>query len=252
MVELALTIGAVVGVLLSAGFVYYEVGRYAAPQVPVSRFDERKEMIGYTAGLFVGIPLAVFLLFLLSSLPLGEIGGVAVYLGLLIGGTELAQWLLLRSHYFGSDGSGPFYALGFRSGVGGILILAVVTQALVQTNLTTALVVVALVQSAAILPLETAGALLSIPFKPSTGPTRGGAGAGAIFGGVGFFLLGLGPAFGPAGAVVAALVVGAISLGMYRRIARPTLDKVRPPRSASGSEDEEEVPARSAFGRTDR
>jgi len=109
-VQLSLTFGAVVGVVLSAGFVWYEVGRYAAPQVPVSRFDERKEMIGYTAGLFVGIPFAVALLFLLSSLPLGELGGVAVYLGVLIGGTELAQWLLLRSVYFGSDGSGPFYA----------------------------------------------------------------------------------------------------------------------------------------------
>ena len=62
--SLPLSLGALVGVGLSGGFVWWEVGRFAVPQVPVSLFDERRELIAYTAGLFVGVPLAVaFLLF---------------------------------------------------------------------------------------------------------------------------------------------------------------------------------------------
>ena len=251
MVQLSLTLGAVAGVVLSAGFVWYEVGRYAAPQVPVSRFDERKEMIGYTAGLFAGIPLAVALLFLLSALPLGEIGGVVLYLGVLVGGTELAQWLVLRSVYFGSDGSGPFYGLGFRAGLAGILILAVVAQALASPTLTLVTLAVALVQGVAILALEVAGAILSLPVRTGTGPSRGGAAAGATFGAVGFFLLALGPAFGVAAAVASAALVAAIAASLYGRLARTTLDKVRPP--ASPPEDSDAEPERpTAFGRTDR
>jgi len=250
MVQLSLTLGAVVGIALSAGFVWYEVGRYAAPQVPVSRFDERKEMIGYTAGLFVGIPLAVALLFLLAALPLGELGGVAIYLAVLVGGTELAQWLLLRSVYFGSDGSGPFYALGFRAGVAGILILAVVAQALASPALSGASLAVALVQSVAILSLGVAGAVLSLPVPSTDAGRRGGPGAGAAFGAVGFFLVALGPAFGAAGGVVAAAFAALVAVGMYRRLGRSTLDKLRPPRGALPSDDDE--PERpKGFGRTD-
>jgi len=250
MVQLSLTLGAVVGIALSAGYVWYEVGRYAAPQVPVSRFDERKEMIGYTAGLFAGIPLAVALLFLLAALPLGELGGVAIYLAVLVGGTELAQWLILKSVYFGSDGSGPFYALGFRAGVAGILILAVVAQALASPALSGASLAVALAQSVAILFLGVAGGVLSLPVPTTDAGRRGGPGAGAAFGAVGFFLVALGPAFGPAGGVVAAAFAALVAASMYRRLGRATLDKLRPPRSALPSDDDE--PERpSGFGRTD-
>ena len=48
MVVASLTLGAVVGVLLSGAFLYWEVGRYAEPQVPVTLFDERKELFAYT------------------------------------------------------------------------------------------------------------------------------------------------------------------------------------------------------------
>ena len=93
---------------------------HAAPQSPGrARPDERKEMFAYTAGLFAGIPLAAVLLLLLTAFPQGLIGLVAIYLALLVGLTELGQWLLLRSVYFGSDGSGPFYAVGFRARSGG-------------------------------------------------------------------------------------------------------------------------------------
>jgi hypothetical protein len=252
-VELALTLGAVAGVVLSAGFVWYEVGRYAAPQVPASRFNELKEMYAYTAGLFVGAPLAFTFLFLLASLPVGEIGGVAVYMAGLVGGAELVQWLILRSIYFGADGSGPFYAVGFRAGVGGLLVLAVVAQALTSPAFTALTVVAALGEGVAALALEIAGGVLSVPPRPGSRSTRGGPGAGATFGVVGFFLLALGPAFGAAGALGAAVLVAAISLWMYSRIGRATLDKVRPI-GLSLPEESEEAPAgpASPYRRTDR
>ena len=251
MVQLALTFGAVVGVVLSAGYVWWEVGRYAAPQVPESRFDERKEMFAYTAGLFAGIPLAAVLLLLLAAFPQGLIGLVAIYLALLIGLTELGQWLLLRSIYFGSDGSGPFYAVGFRAGLAGILILAVVAQALSAANLSLATLAVALVQSAALLALQVTGAIFSLPTRLENATTRGGPAAGAMVTGFGLFLLTLGPAFGTYGAVAAAAIVGLVGLLMYRRLARATLDRVRPIGQAALKGDDE-ASGRSPFGRTDR
>jgi hypothetical protein len=249
MVQLALTLGAVVGIVLSAGYVWWEVGRYAAPQVPESRFDERKEMFAYTAGLFVGIPLAAVLLLLLSTFPAGLIGLVAVSLGLLVGGAELGQWLVLRSVYFGSDGSGPFYALGFRAGLAGILILGIVAQTLASPTLSLTSLGIVLVQSVAILFLQVAGAIFSLRTKLEDGTSRGGPGAGAMFTGFGFFLLALGPAFGDSGAVAAAAIVVVVGAMMYRRIARATLDRVRPIGLALPKDEPSD---RSPFGRTDR
>jgi hypothetical protein len=250
-VQLALTLGAVAGVVLSAGYVWWEVGRYAAPQVPESRFDERKEMFAYTAGLFAGIPLAALLLLLLSALPAGLIGLVAIDLALLIGGTELGQWLLLRSVYFGSDGSGPFYAVGFRAGLAGILILAVVAQVLASPSLSATTLAVALVQSVAILALQVTGAILSLRSRLEGGASRGGPAAGAMVTGFGFFLLALGPAFGSSGGVAAAAIVALVGAMMYRRIGRATLDRVRPT-GLTLPGDDEEPGERSPFGRTDR
>jgi hypothetical protein len=252
--ELSLTFGAVVGVVLSAGFVWYEIGRYAAPQVSASRFNELKEMYAYTAGLFIGIPLAVALLFLLSSLPLGEIGGVAIYLAALVGGAEFIEWLMLRSIYFGSDGSGPFYAVGFRAGVGGILVLAIVAQALTSPALSVESLAVALAQSVAVLALQISGGVLSLPPVVKSRSARGGPGAGATFSAVGFFLLALGPAFGSEGGFGAAVLVAAIAVWMYARIGRATLDRVRPERPLSADDEDEELskaPA-SPFRRTDQ
>lgn len=248
MVNLALSLGAVVGVLFSAGFVYWEVGRYAAPQVPETRFDERKEMIAYTAGLFVGIPLAVLLLLLFSSIPPFEIGGIALYLALLVGGTELAQWLLLRSYYFGRDGSGPFYAIGFRSGIGGILALALVAQYLSGPSLTIEGLGVPLAASLAIVCLEGVGAVLSLPSSGEPGARRGGAASGAPIAAVGFFLIGFAAAFDPAIRIAAGLVVAIGAFWLYRSIAPTVLDRVsRPP-----GHDAEGGGPTSAFGRTDR
>ena len=40
--------------LLAGGFVYWQVGRYAAPQVPVTLFDEKREVYAFVIGLFMG------------------------------------------------------------------------------------------------------------------------------------------------------------------------------------------------------
>jgi hypothetical protein len=108
MVLPSLSIGAAVGVILSAGFVYVEVGRYATPQVPVTLFEERREIFAYTAGLFVGIPFAVVYLLYALAMVNGALPGALLFLGLLVGGTELAQWALLRSAYWGRTASSPF------------------------------------------------------------------------------------------------------------------------------------------------
>ncbi|MCI4370221.1 MAG: hypothetical protein L3J81_02700 [Thermoplasmata archaeon] len=251
MVDVDLTFGAVAGVALSAGFVYWEIGRYAAPQVSESRFDERKEMFAYTAGLFVGIPLAVAFLFFLSA---GTLAAAGIDLFALVAGTELAQWLVLRSIYFGSDGSGAFYALGFRAGIGGILTLAIVAQALGAASVTPTSLGVAFVQSGAIVALEVVGALLSLRTSLPSGGPRGGPLPGGLVSGIGFFLIALGPAFGDVGALAAALAVGVVAALMYRRLARPVLSRIRPPSAVLRSDDDEAgaEDRRSGFGRTDR
>ena len=249
MVDLALTLGAVVGVLLSAGFVYWEVGRYAAPQVPESRFDERKEMLSYTAGLFVGVPLAVCLLFLFSSIPPFAIGGIALYLALLVGGTELAQWLTLRSVYFGRDGAGPFYALGLRAGIGGILALALVAQYLSGPTLTALGLAVPIAVSLAIIALEGVGAVLSLPAKGPRPVRRGGPTSGIPIALVGFFFLGYAQTFDPPIAIAAALVVAVGAFWLYRSVAPEALERVA--RTAPGLEEGGEASS-SAFRRTDR
>jgi hypothetical protein len=240
MVNTALSLGAVVGVLFSAGFVYWEVGRYAAPQVLESRFDERKEMISYTAGLFVGVPLAVLLLLLFSSIPPFEIGGIVLYMALLVGGTELAQWWVLRTAYFGQDGAGPFYAIGLRSGIGGILALALVAQYLSGPSISALGLAGPVCAGLAVVFLENVGAVLSLPATGDRPVRRGGPISGIPIAVVGFFFLGYAASFDPSIAIVGALVVAAGALWLYRSIAPPILSRVsprllRPPEDASRS-----------------
>ncbi|MGA8542656.1 MAG: hypothetical protein WB947_03835 [Thermoplasmata archaeon] len=253
-VDLGLTVGALVGVLLSGGFVYAEIGRYATPQVPETLFDERREVFAYTAGLFVGIPLAIAFLFFLDSMANGAIPGAAIFLVGLVAGTEVAQWALLRSHYWGVGASGPFYALGYRAGIAGIFALAIIAQYLAITTPTWDGILLVLIESAAILALEVAGALLSLPPSTVAGRTGGGPVPGAIFGAVGFFILGVGALSGISTladeevAYAAALVALLGGILVYRRI-RPMLDAIPPPSGGSGP------PPRStplAYGRTDR
>jgi hypothetical protein len=254
MVDLGLTIGAIVGVVLSGGFVYGEIGRYATPQVPETLFDERREVFAYTAGLFVGIPLALAFLFFLASMSNGALLGAGIFLAALVIGTELAQRTLLRTHYWGTGDAGPFYALGYRAGIGGIFALAIVAQYLAAPTLTWDGVVLVLLESAAVLALEVAGALLSLPPSAALGKKGGGVWQGGIFAAVGFFILGLGALSGTSTtsdeAVAYAAVLVALFGGLlvYYRL-RPLLSLVRAPSSGTPP------PSRSAplaYGRTDR
>jgi hypothetical protein len=254
MVDLALTVGGIVGVLLSGGFVYGEIGRFATPQVPETVFDERREVFGYTAGLFVGVPLALALLFYLASMGNGAIPGALLFLAALVGATEVAQWALLRTRYWGSGESRPFYVLGYRAGIAGILGLTVVAQYLSGSTITALGVALVVLEAGAILALEVAGALLSLPPSEALGRRSGGPLPGAIFGAFGFFLLGIAALSGTATAsaeattyasVLVALLGGAL---VYHRL-RPMLGAVRPP-SAGARALAPSSPA--AFGRTDR
>jgi hypothetical protein len=214
----SLSFGAVAGVLLSAGFVWVEVGRFATPQVPETLFDERREIFAYTAGLFVGVPLAVAYVFYQFSMGNGALPGALLFLGLLVGGTEVAQWALLRSRYWGGDESGPFYALGFRAAIGGIIGLAIISQYLGGSPVTVDGVALIVLDAVALVALEVTGALLSIRPKPGSVRTRGGALSGALFAALGFFLLGIGPIGGEESAFVGAGLVLLVSLFLYRNL----------------------------------
>lgn len=228
MVVASLSLGAAVGVLLSAGFVWVEVGRYATPQVPETLFDERREIFAYTAGLFVGIPFAVVYVLYQFSMANGALPGALLFLALLVGGTELAQWAILRSRYWGRDESAPFYALGFRAAVGGIVALAVVSQYLSGATVTADGVGLVVLESVALVGLEVTGALLSIPPGRGGPPRRGGALSGALFGGLGFLLLGVGPLGGETSAYVGAGLVLVVAAFLYRNL-RAMLASIPPP-----------------------
>jgi hypothetical protein len=247
MVVASLTIGALVGIVLSGGFVYWEVGRFAEPQVPVTLFDERREMFAYTAGLFVGVPLAVaFVLFRLEVAVGALIGGLVLLVGL-VAGTEVAQLLLVRSRFWAGEAR-PFYALGFRAGIGGILALAIVASYFTGPVVIGLGLAAMAVTSVAVIALEVAGALLSLRTAPSSRVRGGGPWSGAVVGVVGFLLLGLGPIAGDASALAAAIVLLLGATVVYFRL-RPLLDRVAPPSRETVRSPPAAPPA---YGRTER
>ncbi len=245
---LSLSIGAFIGVGLSGGFVWWEIGRYATPQVPATLFDERRELFAYTAGLFVGVPLAVaYVLFITSMANLALLGAL-VFLALLVGGGEVAQWALLRTRFWGRDESGPFYALGYRVAIAGIISLALVSEHVSLTGLSAVGIGLVLIDSIAVVALEAAGALLSVRARPGSGRVGGGPISGAIFGAVGFFLLGLGAASGPPIAFAAALVALLGAVLVYHRL-RPLLASIPAPgQEPAGAEPRQGT----RYARTDR
>ncbi|MGD0251040.1 MAG: hypothetical protein ABSB97_09195, partial [Thermoplasmata archaeon] len=172
--SLPLSLGALVGVLLSGGFVWWEVGRYATPQVPATLFDERRELFAYTAGLFVGVPLAITFVLFFDSMANGALIGALLFLGLLVVGAEVAQWALLRTRFWGPGESGPFYALGYRAAIGGIVALALVSQYFSLSSPTVDGIALVVLESVAVVALEVAGALLSVRARPGSGRTGGG------------------------------------------------------------------------------
>ena len=247
MVVASLTLGGIVGVLLSGGFLWWEVGRFATPQVPVTVFDERKLLAAYTVGLFVGVPLAVAYVLLLASVANAALPGTALFLGGLVAGTELAQRLLQRSAYWGSGPAVPFYAVSLRAGVGGILAIAAVASALGGAG---ALAVVpiasALLTAVALVALEVVGGLLSLRSRTLRAARLGGPLVGAFFGAVAFFLLAVGPTAGPWGALAAPALV-LTGAGLAYRARRGLLAEVPPPTGPPPKREDREP---LAYGRT--
>ena len=188
----SLTLGAVVGVLFSAAFLYFEVGRYATPQVPVTLFDERKELFAYTAGLFVGVPLAIAFVLFQIAMGAGALPSAFLCLALLVVGDEVAQWALLRTRFWGREAARPFYVLSYRAAIGGIISLAIVAQYLSSPTITVDGTALVLLESLAIVALQVAGSFLSLPSTAPGDRVGGSPVAGGLFSTVGFFLLGLG------------------------------------------------------------
>jgi hypothetical protein len=225
----ALSLGAFVGVLLSGGFVYWQVGRYAAPQVPVSLFDERKEVYAFVIGLFVGVPLSLFLIFLNNAAANGALTSALIDLAILVVGSEIAQYSLLRSRYFGEGSAAPFYALGLRAGIGGILALALVAQFLEGSDLTVEGLALVLAQSVALLALQVTAGLVGLPSRGRSGSrlVRQLSGGVLAAGGIGLLLVAA-----SSGAIDGLVGAGAVTVGtivVYRGRRATTLGTIRPP-----------------------
>ncbi len=243
-----LWVGGSLGVLFSGGFVYWQIGRFAEPQVPRTLFDERKELFAYTAGLFGGIVLSIPFGLFLTSLVGGPLLWSLVGLVGLMAGFEAGQWILLRTRYFGTGEAGPFYAVGFRAGAAAILILTQTTLYLGGGSVDPVGVVALLLQSAAIVVLAAAGALLSVGVRRPTGRRSGGPLSSGVVGGIGFFLLGLSGLFGTVAAAVVAVLILAVAARSYLRLRDPILGAIRPPGAPERAEPAPPTP----FGRIDR
>lgn len=245
MVVPSLAIGGAVGVVLSGGFIWWEVGRYATPQVPVTRFDERRLLTAYTVGLFVGVPLALAYLLFIVALLNGALLGAIVLLIALAGGAELAQLLALRTTYW-KGAAAPFYALALRAGIGGILALAVLSTYLGGAAPSLGELGPALVRTVAVVALETTGALVTLAPRGAQRSAVGRPLSGFVFGVFGFFLIGLGSLAGTTGELLGAGIALVGSAFLYRRV-RHLLAEVPPPGAAVPPLPSE---AAAAYGRT--
>ncbi|MGC2290175.1 MAG: hypothetical protein WA688_10030 [Thermoplasmata archaeon] len=169
MFSFGLEVGGFLGVILSAGFVYFEVGKFAAPQVPISRFNESKALMAYVVGLFVGIPLALVWIFFEVSVAGGNAISAIIDVVLLAVAGELAQTAILRTHFFGFTPADPFYVLAMRAGIGGLLTLGTIAEYL-GGHVTPLGIGLAVVQSVALVLIQvTAGlrGLLPVPTASS-------------------------------------------------------------------------------------
>ena len=248
MVVNPLWVGGSIGVLMSGAFVYWQVGRFAAPQVPQSLFDERKALFAYTGGLFGGIVLSIPIGLFLTSLTGGSLSSTLLGLLGLVLGLELAQWLLLRSHYFGTGASGPFYALCFRVGASAIIILTLTTLYLGSGSVDAPGVGALLAESAAIVSLSAATSLQSVGGRTSSGTPTGGRLQSLLLSGVGFFFLGLAQLYGPLVGGLAAVLILVMTARLFSRLRDAVLGSIPPP----GGVQRQEPPTPTSFGRTDR
>lgn len=227
-----LEVGGFLGVLLSAGFVYFEVGKFAAPQVPVSRFNESKVLAAYVVGLFVGLPLALVWIFFEVSLARGNMISAVIDVVLLAVGGELAQTVLLRTHFFGHTTAGPFYALSLRAGVGGLLTVGTVSEYM-SGPVTPLGLALAVTQSVALVLIQVAGGLRALLPVRTAGSVIVQRAASLFLLLVLFLLDALGQVYGPEyGLAGAVLAIGGASFLYWD--ARPTvLAPSRPPPEAT-------------------
>lgn len=247
MVNGALSLGGVVGVLLSGAFLYFEIGRFAQPQVPRTLFDERRLLFAYTAGLFVGVPIAFALLLLLGAIANGALVSAIVDLILVAGAVEVAQWALVRSRYWGHGSSTPFYAVAFRIGLSAIFILAVVTQALESPTLDWTLLLQGAALSLALLALQAVGALQSLPKSTDYRGATGGTPHGLLLSTAALAFLSFGIELGPLTAAAAALLMTGGLIPLYRRLRHRLLERAAVPPGVA-----EPAEGQPPFGRTDR
>lgn len=226
MFTFGLEVGGFLGIILSAGFVYFEVGKFAAPQVPKSLFDESKAIVAYIVGLFVGIPLAVVWIFLEFAVAGGAWLSALVDLLLLVAAGEIAQTALLRTHFFGFTPADRFYALSIRAGIGGLLIVGSVAE--YMSGPVTALgLTFAVVQSFALLFIQVAAALRALLPVPTASSVLRQRLASFFLVLVLYVLTVLGEAYGPEYGLAGAALAIAGSVFLYWD-ARPTV--LAPPR----------------------
>jgi hypothetical protein len=222
-----LEIGGFLGVLLSAGFVYLELGKFASPQVPTSRFNESKAIAAYVVGLFVGVPLAIVWIFFEVSVAGGNALSAILDVVLLVVGGEIAQMVLLRTHFFGFTPADPFYALAMRAGIGGLLSLGTVAEYLGGKAVTPIGITLAAVQSVALVLIEvTAGLRGQLPVPTASSVLRQRA-ASLFLVAILFVLTVLGEYYGAVYGLVGAALAIAGSVFLYWD-ARPTV--LAPPR----------------------
>jgi hypothetical protein len=225
---LGLEIGGFVGVLLSAGFVYVEVGKFAAPQVPTSRFNESKAIAAYVVGLFVGIPLAVVWIFFEVAVAGGNALSAILDVVLLAAGGELAQMFLLRTNFFGHTSADPFYALSMRAGIGGLLALGTMAEYLGGKGVNPLGIAWAVVVSGALVLIEvTAGLRGQLPVPTASSVLRQRL-ASLFLVAVLFVLAALGEFYGVAYGLAGAALAIAGAAYLYWD-ARPTV--LAPPRA---------------------
>jgi hypothetical protein len=229
-----LEVGGFLGVIFSAGYVYFEIGKFATPQVPTSRFNESKALIAYVVGLFVGIPLALVWIFFEVSVAGGNAISAVIDVVLLAVAGEIAQTAVLRTHFFGFTPADPFYALTMRAGVGGLLTLGTIAEYLGGT-VTPLGITLAVLQSVALVLIQvTAGlrGLLPVPTASSVIRQRL---ASLFLQVILFFLAALGEYYGTYYGLIGAGLAIAGAAYLYWD-ARPTvLRPTRPPIAPSAT-----------------
>ena len=174
------------------------------------------------------MPLAVAFLLFQISMGNGAVPSALLFLGLLVAGDEVAQWALLRTKFWGREPARPFYALGYRAAIGGIISLAIVADYLSAPTITIDGTGLVLLESVAIVMLQVAGSFLSLPSTTPSERVGGSPVAGGLFSAIGFFLLGIGFVGGEATAYAGAFVALLVAVLVYRRL-RPALAHVPAP-----------------------